>query len=82
MKWLYATYLLLILAFAAGMGWVQWQSAAAIYQASTAMQSASHSFIDRQQAMDGQQQRIGVALGQLERDMIRLRNYLKKKGEK
>lgn len=80
MKWLYATYLLLILAVAGGFGWVQWQSAAAMYRASVAIQSASHAFVDRQQAMEATDQRVGIALGQLERDMIRLRTYLKKKG--
>jgi hypothetical protein len=80
MKWFYATYLLLILAFAAGMGWVQWRSAAAMHQASVAMQAASQGFVDRQQSMEATDQRIGLALGQLERDMIRLRTYLKKKG--
>lgn len=80
MRLAFGLYLFVIALILLGIAYIQLDLAASMNNASVAIQSASHSFVDRQQAMDGQEQRIGLALGQLEKDMIRLRTYLKKKG--
>lgn len=60
--------------------WLAWDSAVSLHQAASALEKASNDYRDDYRNYQAERLRIGQALSQLERDMVRMRSYLQKKG--
>lgn len=81
-KWHHSILIAALLIWQIGTIYAQIVSAIALDRAAFAVSQASEDFRDDRIQRQAADERIGVALGQLERDMIRFRQYLRKHDKK
>lgn len=60
--------------------WLAWDSAVSLHRSAAALEKASNDYRDDYRNYQAERLRIGQALSQLERDMVRMRSYLQRKG--
>lgn len=80
MKTYLAMILIVLIVGCGAIAWILQDVTASMHEAAVAMTKASNDYRDSAQNYEGERLRIGQNLTQLEKDMIRIRTYLKKKG--
>lgn len=80
MKFYYTMTLLILLAVAGFFAWINWRVTGAMLDAAEAMTKVSLDYREASQNHQAERLRVGMALTQLEKDTMRLRTYLKRKG--
>jgi len=77
----YLGVILALLIFVAGLfGWFMLHVADCFNTAANALTAAAYDYRDASQHYQAEKLRVGMALTQLEKDTMRLRTYLQKKG--
>ena len=80
MKFYYTMMLLILMVIAGFFAWINWRVTGAMLDAAEAMTKVSNDYREASQHHQAERLRVNMALTQLEKDTMRLRTYLKKKG--